>query len=284
MAPLRDAMRQHAAFLANIIESTTNFQAVLNSFSRSLQITWPQLVPNLKQLRKAVRDNLLAAFLRADLWPAPSMPAALLNKIGQLEPDGDRRPVTLAVWNYYARQNHAALAQAVAGWMNDPEYAARRTTFEAALIGHRQKLYELTIPALLAAVEGIASDFVHGGVSTGSAPKLGKSGQIVKYAIEAAGNAGIADQDDAELLHVVLVEAVVQHVQYVSFENTDFDTQYTEIRKRRTLYRHGTLHGIQINYASAMNSLRCFLLLDALYALRKHARQVAAQAAAAATP
>ena len=80
------------------------------------------------------------------------MPVELLDKIGQLAGGGDRRPVVLAVWNYYARKNHAALEQTIAAWKDDPEYVARRHIFAAALTGHQQKLYELTIPTLLAQV------------------------------------------------------------------------------------------------------------------------------------
>lgn len=279
VAPLQAALQQHTEFLAGIIGSAANFQEVVSSFSRALHINWQQLFPNLKQLRKMVRTSLLASFLYADLWPAPSMPVKLLDKIGQLAAGDDRRPVTLAVWNHYRRDNHAALEQAIVAWEDDPEYAARRHIFAQALQGHRAKLYALTIPTLLAQVEGIAGDFIHDSPASAPAPRLGKSSQIVRHAIEVAGNAGITDPDNAEVLHVVLVEAVIEHVQQVSFESTDFAAQYADIRKRRALNRHGTLHGIQINYPSAMNSLRCFLLLDALYALRKHARQIALQAA-----
>jgi hypothetical protein len=284
IAPLQSAMLQHTKFLASIIESAINLQAVTNSFSRALEINWRLLFPNLKQLRKAVRTSLLASFLYADLWPAPSMPVNLLNQIGQLTPGDDRRAVMLAVWNYYARDNHAALEQAIAAWEDDPEYAARRHIFAQALQGHRAKLYALTIPTLLAQVEGIASDFIYGS-TVGSTPKLGKSGQVVQHAIQVAGTAGISDPDNSEVLHVVLVEAVIQHVQNVSFESTDFTAQYADLRKRQALNRHSTLHGIQINYSRGMNSLRCFLLLDALYAVRKHASQTEAQTTvAAATP
>lgn len=279
---LNEALRAHTQYVSGIVQSASAITAIADTIRSGLDATWVSVLPTIRRLRKALRKQLCDAFLRTRLWPAPSMPYELIERIAKHAAAGNMRAVVLAVWNYYARHNHENLANAIASWWDDAEFAARRPIIETALAAHRQKMYAVTIPTLLAQCEGIAGDFVRsyapapGGMA---APKLGKSGQIVQHAIQTAGEVGIVDPDDADMLHVVLIEAVLAHVQTVAFENTDFATQYASIRTRRTLNRHGTLHGIQIKYASAMNSLRCFLLLDALYALRKHARTVSTGAA-----
>lgn len=283
VSALNAALHTHADYVFNTIYSTSSalisvgeaarkaFDSSWAAFDSSLAGLWPSF----KRLRKALRQRLCDAFLSARLWPAPSMPDELVARIADHAEAGNLRAVVLTVWNHYSRRNHEHLADAVATWWDDSEFAARQSIIEQALTAHRQKMYALTIPALLAQCEGIAGDFVRSYVAPPggkTAPSLGKSGQIVRHAIEAAGSAGIIDPDDADILHMVLIEAVLAHVQTVAFETANFSAEYARIRKRRDLNRHGTLHGIQINYATAMNSLRCFLLLDALYALRKHAR------------
>ena len=51
------------------------------------------------------------------------------------------------------------------------------------------------------------------------------------------------------------------------YSRVDFESTFEElkgIRNSKDLNRHAILHGIQLGYNTALNSLRCFLALDVL--------------------
>jgi len=279
---LQDAMHAHTAYIAAWSKQFDASSALLKNFTFFTRQIAAWAPPNLRGLKKALRAQLLAAFERADLWPVPSMTKEFMYTIAQSAENSRRQTIMLLVWNYYARHDQARLKDAVSTWWDDPEYAARRPIIEQALEAHRLKLYAVSIPALLAQVEGIANDFVHRNALMtvdGKMLKLGKSGQVVQRTLEVTGCVDNVDVDSMDIIQWVMAEAVILYVENVSYENVDFASRYAELRKQRELNRHGTLHGIQINYYSAMNSLRCFLLLDALYGLRRYAAEIEAKRA-----
>ena len=63
------------------------------------------------------------------------------------------------------------------------------------------------------------------------------------------------------MIHYVMLNAALSFIENVAYKNGDFTSQYDIFRMNRTLHRHSTLHGVQINYDSPMNSLRCFCFL-----------------------
>ena len=232
-------------------------------------------------MRELVRARLLTAFRRVQLWPSPSMSEDLIGDLADHAESGNIRAVVATVLGYYRRDSCANLELAISQWWDDTEYAARRHIIEDALKAHCERRSTLTVPTLLIQAEGIARDFVRGNIYAPLPAKgSGKAPHVVERAVEAARIAAQQMPNGLDIVDMVLVDAVLDYVQTVAFENSDFGTQYEEIRKRRRMNRHGIAHGIQINYHSAMNSLRAFLLLDALYGLRKLSR-VALQPAAA---
>jgi len=281
------AMQTHAYKISALSENFVAYGKLLEDFTQATRGIWNWIPPNFKHLKKALQKRLLAAFAYADLWPVPSMTEEFMYQIADLATKNKFSTVTLLVWNYYARRDHARLKSMISSWWDDPDFAARRPIFEQGLIVHQQKIYAASIPMLLAQVEGIANDFVHNNAVLtvdGHKLKLGKSGQVVLRTLEVTGGIDNVDIDGVDIIQSAMAEAVIQYVQNVSYENIDFASQYAELRRRRALNRHGILHGIQINYYSAMNSLRCFLLLDALYGLRRYAAEIEANQADQATP
>ena len=230
----------------------------------------------LTEFTKHYRQRVLHAFTEADLWIAPSMPQALVVTVADLLGDGNRRSAYLTLWNHYARNDHARLAQAIERWWDDPEFESRKHIIEQALTAHRQKLYAASIPTLLSQVEGIANHIVHTTEKlpkSGKKAKLGKTTQVIKHLLEITSEDG-GEESFLDVLRYVHMHAAEQFITEVSYEETDFTSEYERLRKRTALNRHAILHGIQIHYPSALNSLRCFLLLDYLDTLcRKLAQE-----------
>ena len=251
----------------------SNYHALFNEFSSLIESTSTWL-PSIERLNEYRGQLLLAAFKEADLWPSPSMPEELVHRIAELVEGGDRRPVVLLVWNYYSRDGYAKLKAAISEWWSDPGFVDRRIIIEQAFEAHKQKWYALSIPALLPLVEGITGDFLHRRrlvlkTSKGRLLRVGDSGQVVRLIMEEMGRAGNLGNGGLDVIHYVMLNAALSFIENVAYKNGDFTSQYDIFRMNRTLHRHSTLHGIQINYDSPMNSLRCFLLLDALYGIRK---------------
>jgi hypothetical protein len=251
----------------------------LASIVGSIQ-TW--MPPNFRRLKDAIRNRLLYIFQLANLWPTPSMSEEFIDQIDWLAGRGDlhsAKQVVRLVWNYYAQNNHARLEMAIINWWDDPEYLARSRIIKRAFQNHQLRWYETSIPALLAQVEGISSDFVyHSDYSlksaNGSKLELGSSTNVVQRTLEVLGGLESSNIDAMDIQHLVMIEAAVLYIQNVSYKYTKFKPQYYNLRDQHDLSRHGVLHGIQIKYSSPMNSLRCFLLLDAIYGARKFYRRL----------
>ena len=272
-----DSMTANIANIANIaslsVSSTHTLlaQQLSNMFWQGPSIGIAHLLSSsFDKVSQSLRQLLITAFLRAKLWPTPSISDRLMYQIAEYAINGDIPSVTLLVWNYYARNNHARLREAVSCWWDDPEYRARRPHIEEALHAHCLGMYIASISTLMPFPEGITSDeaYQSGLVAPDGSPlKLGKTKRIIKSSIERAASS--QSNSMTELKRDVMVKSLTSYINQIAFEDFDFAAVYEQLRQRKTLNRHGILHGLQLNYHSYMNSLRCFLLLDALYGMRQ---------------
>ena len=272
-ATLRQVVLSFSATVIQAQQQIAALAALPNAFADTLSHIVLPWMPDLGRLRELLRARLLSAFRRMQLWPSPSMSEDLISSLANHAESGNLRAVVATVLGYYRRDKYANLELAISQWWDDTEFAARRHIIEDALKDHCERRYTLTVPTLLIQAEGIARDFVRGNVYAPLPAKgSSKAPHVVARSVEAARIAVQQMPNGLDIVDMVLVDAVLDYVQTVAFSNTDFGTQYEELRNRRRMNRHGIAHGIQINYHSAMNSLRAFLLLDALYGLRQLSR------------
>ncbi len=235
---------------------------------------WPPL--DLKRLKERIRHRLVAAFRSLGLCFAPSMSEDLMYQIVDLlETSGRRSSITLLIWNYYARNNHARLWQAVERWRDNPEYARRwRSILLPAFQAHTRGDYGLSISALAPLVEGIASHVVEKNVLLpAQKPRRGQLGlgstkSVILRTLSAAGDEVNLDSDTTDLTHWVRVKSVLAYIEDVFCEDLEFERDYDYLHRHDLkIHRHGLLHGIQTNAMTALNSLRLFLLLDTMHDL-----------------
>ncbi len=266
------------SLLGKFNQNLPTYSSAFNNLFSSMKTIQEWIPPNLRHLKEAIQHRLLLIFQQANLWPTPSMSEDLIDQIDWLVVGSELRSsgqLIRLVWDYYTENDYEQLEHAISSWWADPEFAARRKIIKRALQNHKLRWYETSIPALLAQLEGIASEFVHRSgytlkTATGRTLELGKSTSVVQRTLEVMGGIDNMDIEAMDITHLVMVKASVQYIQNVSYKRTEFQTQYAELREQQELSRHGVLHGIQINYSSPMNSLRCFLLLDALYGVRRY--------------
>ena len=65
----------------------------------------------------------------------------------------------------------------------------------------------------------------------------------------------------------VMISSLLYYLEGTLYEYKDF-RHYPTTRRLEKLNRHAIMHGYQLNYATRLNSLRCFLALDSLSMLK----------------
>ena len=254
-----------------------SYNSLFNDVLSSIRDAQANLELNLRNFKETTRRRLLLWFVKAMLWPVPSMSDEFVSEIDdRLRLGMVQSPQQLIdlVQDYYMRENWQQLEKAVFAWWDDAEYAVRRIEIEQALNAQKLGWYALTIRGLLDLVEGIARDSFHKqGYSlktTDEKPvKIGASHNIVARTFEVMGGIELPSAIDLRIQHDVMVRGAT-HFVHDAYKEWDFRNQYDELRNYTGISRHGLSHGGQIAHGSCMNALRCFLLLDALYGVRKH--------------
>ena len=157
---------------------------------------------------------------------------------------------------YYQRQNHEQLINAVQEWESNHLFAPRMHIVKDALNAHCNGTYTLSIPALLPLIEGICNDYVR------------FNNLPVKFGnIEQVYNAAIGDVNSYDLSTWAIATTLLYQLKTSTYVYSPFEAELDKSLLARSTSRHTVLHGITINYDKPVNSLKLFLILDALSAL-----------------
>lgn len=199
-------------------------------------------------------DVAREVFREAGFWVTPSMSLGLFQELKRLERTGNLTgaSVKTAILEFYRVDNGKLFVSMVQGWDKEPRFKSRMTIIHDARDAHLQGKYTLSIPAVLPLVEGIASEIVN--------QQPGHPNPILREAIETR---------HTDLFQVIARDALLDYVmnrtyRFVRFNEFADWLQQNGLNQQQVLHRAGILHGIQTDYASEENSLRVFLLLDAL--------------------
>lgn len=152
---------------------------------------------------------------------------------------------------------------------DNPEYVARWHIIEPAFTAHQKGYYASSIRTLAPEVEGIASHVVVRNTLNGIRNKkeglhLGATESVILRMLTVAGKIPELDKN-GDLTHWLRMKSLVRYVEDIFCKRVDFEGQYNRIRSTSELNRHGISHGIQLGAFTHMNSLRLFLLLDAIH-------------------
>lgn len=254
----REAHTQQIAEITRGLDSVSRrFAADLAAFRLAFQnIVSSGIISDLIEL---VRENQDAAeAFREAGWPiAPSMPKELKDRVVELHQQGKTRCASQPILGYYRRSDHHNLKLTVESWRVHPLFIPRMHIIESALEAHCSGNYALSIPALLPLIEGILNDYVS---ANNLSAKFGRIEQVYEAVIGDPGEYGLSTW--------AIANTLLYQLQSNTYKPTPFEIELAKsIRSRRTT-RHTVLHGIAVNYDKPSNSLRVFLILDALAALK----------------
>lgn len=249
-APLNDATRMTTAALAISQDLVDAFRAsdILGDYARRIAEALQAFAPDEVDLAEQV-----AAFSAAG-WPlTPSMSLTLIQRVIQLYHEGKARYASQSILAFYRKNQSSMLVETVNDWRNKPYFASRMHILDDALEAHRAGKYTLSVPAALAQLEGIASEYAH---AAGLTLRLGKPLDVCRAVV------GTSNGES------VYVSAVIETLLYVLenniYERSDFHEELGRRSIGRRNTRHTILHGITHAYHRESVSLRAFLLLDAL--------------------
>ena len=241
-----------------------SFRAIMSNWQMDLQ---PQLRQITQSLQKAVEpvqeDAKLAAPLLAEakFWVTPSMPLGLLRAIREMAEEGSSTPedVETIIVEYYEQDNWLALRKAVEGWNENKLFAKRKLIIKDALNAHILGKHTLSIPALLPQVEGLLSSVVN--------QPAGDPTRIFRDVIKNEYTNFLSNVSKDILLDLATSPILYGGISGNYFTTERFASWLEQkgYKEEQLFNRAAILHGVQINYATKANSLRVFLLLDAVY-------------------
>lgn len=180
-----------------------------------------------------------AAMLDALGWPPPGhLPAHLFDEITNAFSKGDLSPAAVEeiIISSYTSER---VLQVYEGWKRNPLLHRCLPILHEAVQAHLEGRYALSIPTIIPQIEGlIAVGFGHSG-------KI--SGRVIKAYVETAfARQSNFDKAGAAFFVEILLD---------QFQWGDPIPAFS---------RHAILHGADVDYATAANSLRAILILDQL--------------------
>ena len=228
------------------------YRAFVTNYLAPFQETLSRIAPDFRPLLdqiSGVQVRLLERTLRRyHWWPVPGLPSEFYLGILDLVEQGQTRRVNRYICDWFRWNRCRRLGRMVRRWDSNEYFRRRRPIYAQALVAHRRGWYNLTVPALIPLVEGVARDYLqeeHG---------ITERGGMV--AVQEALDRSIP----ANVFREELRQALIRFLTSSTFADTD-----KVLPSGYELNRHGVAHSRHLRYGTEANSLRCFLLLETLY-------------------
>ncbi len=209
-------------------------------------------------------EVVLPLLRKAKLWYFQSMPIEIARDLLQLaeqEIEITVEKIEQVFIDYYSADNYEILKGMVLSWFDSPFFDKRKVIIEDALGAHMSGKFTLSIPALLPQVEGILSSKTN--------RTAGGVGWLLKDAVEhgSLGELNVFDTLEDDLLIALATDPFLFKGHIGEFFSPEKYAEWVMSQGFESipLNRDAILHGVQINYATEINSLRVFFLLDSLY-------------------
>jgi hypothetical protein len=188
----------------------------------------------------------------------------IINVVVEKYEQGEKRAIVPLIEGFYRRNSHENLKRAVSSWSSYEFFSPRMHIFHDALDAHIAKKWTLTVPTILPHIEGIAGEIL---LASGL-PFKNESIIVDKgYKTYPSSVYGNMAASEVTLTMEIIIDSLLEYLEGTLYAYKNFKA-YPSIRRLSGLNRHAILHGYQINYATRLNSLRCFLALDSLSMLK----------------
>ncbi len=224
------------------------------SFVKSMVEEISKFSEPLREFAIAIRENKEASdvLYQIGFVISPSMEKPFLVRLVRIYQANEKNKAIQTVISYYKRGSYRRLKDAIENWNDNPLFLSRMKIIKDALDAHCKKKFTLTIPTLLPIVEGVIHEFIVQKELSLNAKKK----DDIKKALEHSSLDG--------RLSFHIYEGLTKYLNEV-YQSKDF--RGLPPKNKSKLNRHVVLHGRQINYCTERNSLRMFLILDALSVL-----------------
>ena len=246
--------------LQPLTDMLIEYQQTMSKLAQAVEPYITEVCKIEKNLRKAFKQwnsYFIQAFVDTGLIISPSamrIPNEAIAESVHAYMSGDKSSIDRLLVGFFSNNNFSELDKMIKGWQNKKEIVPRINIISAAVDAFKSDNHYLSIPALLAQIEGI----VYKVYAPHGKPDI-KSARV-------NFNGLINMRKGAEVVfitkdHLILkiLDGVINSCVYVSTDSPKRDKSKSHI-----LNRHGILHGHEFDYASKENALRCFLVLDFL--------------------
>ncbi len=221
---------------------TNRVGSIMERFARDFE----QLSQRIRE--QAERDIRFSQLMIEIGWPPPAdLPLSLVNQILRLADEKGAEAATphieKVLCDFYTPER---LQRKVRKWGRTKLLGRRKRILEKAIKAHAAGDYELSVPTVVAQVEGVIADgFGHVGRMNGKQYQ-----DYLNAHFDSDGDSRIEDAANQA------VQSFVAKVLLAQFEHGS--------PSRSKLSRHAILHGGDTDYPSEENSLKAILLLDVL--------------------
>ena len=248
----REMLEQVSKMMSELVEA---FSKILSNDSESID-----------DAIEKHSELVLPLLRKAKLWYFPSMPIEIprdLRSLAEQKTEVTVEQIEQVFINNYSINNYLALREMVSSWFDSPFFDRRKRIIEDALDAHLSRKFTLSIPALLPQIEGILSSKTN--------RTAGGVGRLLKEAV--AGNSlrdiGVFSTLEDDILIALAIDPFLFKGHIDEFFSPEKYTEWVMSQGFESipLNRHAILHGVQIDYATEINSLRVFFLLDSLYGI-----------------
>jgi hypothetical protein len=261
VSPLSIALKNISIAIQPISDSLKQASLSLSSIYDQNKDLFESLTSGLKYFSKQnsrLQELQFKPLIDCGLWVTPSMLPSMISTIVEKYDQGKKSVIPAIIEGFYRRNNYQNLREAVNGWASLRHYSQRMFIFRDAFEAHINGKWTLSIPTLLPHIEGISrrilSDNKWENIETKPKLKNGARNQTSRVFQN-------SDMEESSLDYL-LTGILVEYLEKTVYSN--FNPNQDEVSKIRGINRHAILHGLQINYATRLNSLRCFLALDSL--------------------
>lgn len=235
---IREAMAPAKEYMRKLRESMKELSARVNKVLAELP----------DNMRKVQSDcaNKGWYFLHGDVTPS-----AIANIVCMIDKK-QYEDIEKGIQDFARFQVDDILQKAKVSWPH--RFNILKDAFEA----HKQGLYTLSIPCLLAQADGISYEILK--VSFfGKENRVPKTKKALEDYLAQPGKTMLPTEEITDLLLYPL-----RTVSSVSMNTNDRDEERKRDPSYGPLNRHGVLHGIDLDYATEANSLRAIMIINYL--------------------
>lgn len=258
-------------FSQQMSQATKNMGLVIQSigetYGKFIESISPALTKFVLQYQEYLKlKNISTPFNECGLWLTPSMTPGIVMIVVQKYEQGGKRAIPAILEGFYRRNNYENLRRAVDSWSSYEFFSPRMHIFRDALDAHIAGKWTLTVPTLLPHIEGIAGEILLASKLPfkGDSIVFDKGYKTKTYPSSLFGNLAA---DKVTPTMDIMISSLLDYLEGTLYAYKSFK-DYPKIRRLPKLNRHAILHGYQVNYATRLNSLRCFLALDSLSMLK----------------